>query len=391
VGFDKTGLAARALLYRTFDWVQRGVPKSRSATMSKRRKFVHLLHATGALRAILKLRQLASPPWLSILTYHRFPTHGGNERFDDGVVDVTLESFERSVACLKKHFNLVGIDELCAFARGGKLPPNPVAITFDDGYLSAYEQALPILQRYGCKAIFFIATSFITERRVFWWDRIAYLLRHSTRSEIVLHRPFPIHVDLKNDRSASIQRILRILNACSMADREIVLDAIGRAADVPWTREMDRAFADQLLMSWDQVRALRKAGMDVQSHTRTHQPLRTLPPDTLADELEGSRADLVRELGEPPRAVAYPVGNPLESASPIRAVLRKAGYEIGFTNGTGPTPLWGRVDPFNIRRQMVGHDFVEPYSLGILALPFLAPTRSCHLSAHEGVNAAPRI
>ena len=66
--------------------------------------------------------------------------------------------------------------------------------------MSAYEQALPILQRYGCKAIFFIATSFITERRVFWWDRIAYLLRHSTRSEIVLHRPFPIHVDLKNDR-----------------------------------------------------------------------------------------------------------------------------------------------------------------------------------------------
>jgi peptidoglycan/xylan/chitin deacetylase (PgdA/CDA1 family) len=346
---------------------------SRPAVTSKRRRFVHFLDATGVLQAVLKLRERTQPPWLSILTYHTFPPNDGIERFDDGVVDVTAASFERNVACLKKHFNPVGIDELCAFARGGTLPPNPVAITFDDGYLSAYEQALPILQRYGCKAIFFIATSFITERRIYWWDRIAYLLKHCTRNEIFLDRPFSIHVDLKNDRSASIQRTLRIIKACSMADRERVLDAITRAAGVPWTREMDRAFADQLLMSWDQVRALRAAGMDVQSHTRTHQPLKTLPADTLADELEGSRADLQRELGEPARALAYPVGNPLDTASPIRAALKKAGYEIGFTNGTGPTPLWGRVDPFNIRRQMAERDFVEPYFLGIMAIPFLAP------------------
>jgi peptidoglycan/xylan/chitin deacetylase (PgdA/CDA1 family) len=359
--------------------------------MSKRRQFLHFLHATGALRAILKVRERASPPWLSVLTYHAFPTNDGNERFDDGVIDVTAQSFQRNVACLKKHFNPVGIDELCAFARGGKLPPNPVAITFDDGYLSTYEQALPILQRYGCKAIFFIATSFITERRVYWWDRIAYLLKHCPRSELLLPRPFPIRVDLKNDRSASIQRTLRVLKACSMDDRERMLDAIVRAAGVAWTTEMDRAFADQLLMSWDHLRALRAAGMDVQSHTRTHQPLRALPPATLADELEGSRADLQRELSEPARAVAYPVGNPLDSASPIRTALKKAGYEIGFTNGTGPTPLWGRVDPFNIRRQMVERDFVEPYFLGILAIPFLAPKHPWHLNSSESLTAAAQV
>jgi peptidoglycan/xylan/chitin deacetylase (PgdA/CDA1 family) len=349
--------------------------------MSKRRQLANFLHATGALRAILKVRARTSPPWLSILTYHRFPTKDGNEPFDDGVVDVTLERFERQVACLKKHFNPVGIDELCAFARGGKLPPNPVAITFDDGYLSAYEDAVPILQRQSCKAIFFIATSFITERRVYWWDRIAYMLKHCTRDEIRLEHPVSLHIDLKGDRNASIHRTLRVIKACSMDHRVHVIDAIARATGVPWTNEMDRAFADQLLMSWDQVRALRKAGMDVQSHTRTHQPLRTLPPDALADELEGSRADLERELGEPVRALAYPVGNPLEGTSPIRAALRKAGYEIGFTNGTGPTPLWGRVDPFNIRRQTVERDFAEPYFLGILAIPFLAPKHPWPLSA----------
>jgi peptidoglycan/xylan/chitin deacetylase (PgdA/CDA1 family) len=328
----------------------------------------------------LKLREHVSPPWLSILTYHRFPNKEGGEPFDDGVVDVTVERFERQVACLTKHFSPVGIDEICAFARGGKLPPNPVALTFDDGYLSAYEHALPILKRHACKAIFFIATSFITERRVFWWDRLSYLLKHSTRDEIRLGHPISMYIDLKGDRNASIHRTLRVIKACSMDHRASVIDAIARATGVAWTSEMDRAFADQLLMSWDQVRALRKAGMDVQSHTRTHQPLRTLTPDALADELEGSRADLQRELGEPVRALAYPVGNPLKSASPIRLALKKAGYEIGFTNGTGPMPLWGRIDPFNIRRQTVERDFSDPYFLGILTIPFLAPKHPWHLS-----------
>src|SRR5690348_12367026 len=111
----------------------------RNRSMSRRRRFAHLLHQTGALRAILGLRAHASPPWLNILTYHRFTDSCSQDPFDDGVLDVTFAEFDRQVACLKRHFTPVGADELCAFAGGDSLPPNPVAITFDDGYLSGYE------------------------------------------------------------------------------------------------------------------------------------------------------------------------------------------------------------------------------------------------------------
>src|SRR5690242_16458040 len=130
--------------------------------MSKRRRFAHLLHRTGALRAILALRARMPPPWLSVLTFHRFARPDGDEPFDDGVVDVTVEDFDRQLAFLKRNFSVVGIDELCAFARGVPLPPNPVAITFDDGYVDAYEYALPILKKRECKAIFFVPTQVIT-------------------------------------------------------------------------------------------------------------------------------------------------------------------------------------------------------------------------------------
>jgi peptidoglycan/xylan/chitin deacetylase (PgdA/CDA1 family) len=346
--------------------------------MSKRRRIAHLLHQTGALAAILKARARCSPPWLNILTYHRFPDPRGEEPFDDGVIDVTLGEFERHVICLKRHFTPVGVDELCAFARGDELPPNPVVITFDDGYLSGYEQALPILQRHRCKAIFFVATSFITERRLYWWDHVAYLMKRSRRDVVDLEYPSAMRLDMSGDRSAAIKRVLDLIKVHPTLQVDGFLRELSRATEVPWTPEMERAFAERMLLTWDHVRALRKAGMDVQSHTRTHRVLQTLSPGELDDELSGSRADLERELDEPVRAVAYPVGRPLESDSPIRTALKKAGYEIGFTNGTGSTSTLGRVDPFDISRHTVDRSFSEPDLLGILAVPFLARKHPWH-------------
>src|SRR5258706_15138956 len=111
--------------------------------MSKRWRLASWIHASGALSAILELRERAPLPWLSILTYHRFPRHA-QEPFDDGVIDTSVEEFEAHLSWLKQRFTVVGVDELCQFAAGGSLPANAVAITFDDGYLNNRQQALPI-------------------------------------------------------------------------------------------------------------------------------------------------------------------------------------------------------------------------------------------------------
>jgi peptidoglycan/xylan/chitin deacetylase (PgdA/CDA1 family) len=347
--------------------------------MSKRHHLANLLHRSGALDAILALRSRASPPWLSVLTYHRFVNGSCGDTFDDGVVDVTIEGFDRQVAHLKRHFNVVGIDDMCSFAAGGSLPPNPVAITFDDGYLDAYQYALPILSKHQCKAIFFISTTFITERRMYWWDQAAYFMKNATRSKIRIEYPWPLDIDLGGDRAREIHRVLRIIKHTSL-DFERFLDELGDAAGVRWDRTVESAFADRLLMTWEQVRALRDAGMDVQSHTRTHRVLQTLKLSEVTEELIGSRLDLERELGCAVRSVAYPVGKPLDSSSPIRTALAQSGYEVGFTNGTGPTLLWGDLDPFNICRQTVERDLSDAYLLSILAVPPLAPRHPWHLS-----------
>jgi len=196
-------------------------------------------------------------------------------------------------------------------------------------------------------------------------------VKRSSRDALELEYPFRIEISLAN-RKLAADRILRLVKTHQPLDLERFLEELATAAQVPWSRTMERTFADRLLLTWDHVRQLRKAGMDVQSHTRTHRVLQTLLPEELSDELAGSRADLERELGEPTRALAYPVGNALLSTSPIRAAMEKAGYEIGLSNGTGSNVLNEPIDRFNICRQTVGLNLSDEYLLAILMMPALA-------------------
>ena len=61
------------------------------------------------------------------------------------------------------------------------------------------------------------------------------------------------------------------------------------------------------LLTWGQAEELRRDGVEFGAHTRTHPALPGLSAEQLADEVEGSRADLEARLG-PIRHFAYPYG-----------------------------------------------------------------------------------
>src|SRR5690606_15431462 len=153
-----------------------------------------LMDRTGLTALLMRTRRRAPALFLPILTYHRVRDDAEAHPFDEGVIDATTAEFDRQMALLRAEMNPIGAAELLAWARGEPLPPNPVCVTFDDGYRDNLEIALPILQRHGVPAIFFIATSYLEERRLFWWDRVAYLVKASRKDEIVLDYPRPLRL-----------------------------------------------------------------------------------------------------------------------------------------------------------------------------------------------------
>ncbi len=78
-------------------------------------------------------------------------------------LSVTPAQFREQMAYLAENgFTTIDLYDLSrALADKQVLPPKPVLLTFDDGYVDAYQNAFPILQEFGFKGTFFIITEFV--------------------------------------------------------------------------------------------------------------------------------------------------------------------------------------------------------------------------------------
>jgi peptidoglycan/xylan/chitin deacetylase (PgdA/CDA1 family) len=343
-----------------------------------RERLVDFLDRAGVLRGVMQLRRLSPLPIVGIVTFHHIQDAAGSAGYpyDPEVADATPHQFRRHLETLLRIGTPIAMAELLRGLDGAALPPNPLMITFDDGYRSCHDIALPILQQLGIPATFFIATSFVTERRLYWWERIALALHDARRTHATITYPRRIEIDARDPRS---RRILDDLIKRTWAlDVERFLDELCRALDVPWSPAIEAEHADRLIMTSGQVRALASApGMSVQSHTRNHRVLDTLDDAALRDELLGARLDLEREIGRPVEAIAYPVGRRVQQPR-IRAAIAEAGYRVGFANVGGVNPLWPSAlrgalafDPFDLRRIATERSMSDAMLLTHLAIPAL--------------------
>lgn len=336
-------------------------------------QLAQLLGKTRLAPALLAARRLGVSPWITVLGYHRAGAVGAATEYDDGVVDVDPEAFERQLVFLKRTCNVVDNDQMLAFVRGGTLPPNAVHLTFDDGYLDNHDVVMPILQRHGLKATFFVTTSYVDERRLFWWDRINLLVKSSRKEVLELDYPRALRLPIGStaERTVAIRDLIRIIKDTFRLDLERFLDRVANATGVFLSREEERRRADSLLMTWEHVRALRRGGMDVQSHTTTHRVLQTLPHEHLVRELEGSKKQLEEVLEERVRCISYPVGKPIRKTPHIREAVRAAGYELGFSNCSGVNHAWS-FDPLDARRVSTDAAESDGDFRAMIAVPYLA-------------------
>jgi peptidoglycan/xylan/chitin deacetylase (PgdA/CDA1 family) len=107
-------------------------------------------------------------------------------------------------------------------------------------------------------------------------------------------------------------------------------------------------------LGWDEVGALRDAGMTIGSHTLTHRMPSTLSAAELANELTESKRLLEERLGQAIGFVASPTG--YDSRHFGRAA-RQAGYRAALQGAIGRNGR--RADLFALRRIVIkrSHDF----------------------------------
>lgn len=111
-----------------------------------------------------------------ILMYHYIsvpPPDADKYRLD---LSVTPANFRAQVEyLLAEGYRPITVADLADYLRRGTpLPPNPIILTFDDGYLDNYENAFPTLKEYQVPATFFVITDFVDQKKPGYmtWDQL---------------------------------------------------------------------------------------------------------------------------------------------------------------------------------------------------------------------------
>ena len=104
--------------------------------MSKKQLLAKIVNRTG----IRSLYGMINRPRLTIVNFHRIYQAPLDSVFDHGVFSHSTEEFTRQLRWLKRHFKVIGEQELLAIVRGdAKITCATAMITFDDGYKDNFD------------------------------------------------------------------------------------------------------------------------------------------------------------------------------------------------------------------------------------------------------------
>ncbi len=240
--------------------------------------------------------------------------------------------FERHLDCLGQYFRFVTLDDIGEHLQNGVPFEKPVAaITFDDGYHDVYEHALPVLERKGIPAAMFVVTDLVG--RPLWQihDKLYHLVTKAFACwDDPRRRMFGLLTDLGlpahdfTRRSATATPMLAVstlLPGLPQADIRRVMAGLESSVG-------NGFYNVPLTITWEMVADMRRRGFTIGSHTRTHVSLPMESPENVATQLEGSKQELERRLGEPIDHFAYPGG---QFTGDIVDAVARAGYRYAYT------------------------------------------------------------
>ncbi len=255
----------------------------------------------------------------------------------------------------RRGYDLLPLDELFRRLNGEGPPPNrAVAFTLDDGYLEQGLVAGPIFAEFDCPATTFVTTGFLDGRLWFWWDRIAHVFRHTTRTTLAVELG-GARLDLAwtDDRGRAAAQA-DFVERCKLVPDTAKHAAIAGLSEAAGVELPEQPPAGHVPMSWDQLRACETRGMTFGPHTVTHPVLSRTTDDASRFELEESWRRLAEQAARPVKVFCYPNGGRRDFGPREIATLQTLGFlgavvgEWGFASRT--RSMRSREEPFVVRR-----------------------------------------
>lgn len=274
-----------------------------------------------------------------ILYYHRV-----NDERDPFFPATSTELFEQEMSFIARHHKVVPLSVMLKHLEDG-CKESVLAITFDDGYQDNFQNAFPILRRYGLPATIFLTTGSIDSRQPLWFEQLAHALKKTACEYIDLEIDIPrrFRLGTEAERLESNGGIFALLRSLTDKERWECLSRILKHLSVV----QDDERKDKML-TWEQVRQMKAHRIDFGGHTVNHPFLSKMAPDQALWEVSECKRRIEEELQLSADYFAYPNGREEDFGEWNKELLRTAGYEAAVTT------LWGlnyrSTDRMELRR-----------------------------------------
>jgi peptidoglycan/xylan/chitin deacetylase (PgdA/CDA1 family) len=277
---------------------------------------------------------------LIVVTYH-YVRPRFEHRFP-GIHGITPAMLEAQLRTLGTSGEFVSLSQLHDAVRGdASLPRDALLVTFDDGLREQVDHALPVLDRLGIPAAFFVNTWPMAHRAVSTVHQIHLLRAHTPPLEFVAlvsaqARRQGVELQLADAAEAAssypwdapeVAQLKHVLNHQLTPE---VTDALVAPCFRQVFGEDEPAVSRDLYMDLEQLRILGARGY-LGSHGDRHLPLGRLPWAAAEASVRMSLDFLTTWTGARPVALSYPYGT-LDAATPeAGAAAAAAGIALAFT------------------------------------------------------------
>ncbi len=277
--------------------------------------------------------RLLSRGKLTTLLFHKVPA----QRHPLVPQEPALPDFTAVLEATLRRFRILPLDEAVTALRAGNLPANAACITFDDGYPEWRTGVLPVLERHGVHATFFVTTGQYAGLPM-WNERILHAVQFAPDGTPPLcwEGLPPLLFGAADERRQTIERLDAFLKYQVPADKERLLQQLEQHTG------LDRQRVPA--MSAEDLRHIHSRGFGIGGHSVTHPILSRCTAQQANEEIAGAREQLEALIGGKVAAFAYPNGTPGKDFGPEHIdMVRRAGYRFAVTTqrgfATADTPL----------------------------------------------------
>lgn len=292
-----------------------------------------LAHYLGVFLLIRYLHRRLFGNGIRILFYHR--VEDSSLTPDSlGRTPLTAREFERHLKHLSRFWHVLSLDEAVKELRSGKdVARDGVVITFDDGYRSNYTVALPLLEKYGLPATFFIVSSAV-EGTPLWFDEVDSWFIETTAEKFRLSKiNIEFGLETAEERIRAAKEVMAVLKRLAPDEYVPFLEELRTQLGITYPHAQPE---HREILNWDELREMvAEKLVTIGAHTVTHPILPLLDSASIRYEIAESCRRLSEELHQSVEYFAYPNGG---YNSGTQAVVRDLNLVACATGGNGFNP-----------------------------------------------------